>query len=69
MLEMIDEDTAYIKLRPKNEVTKASGPIWARFLYRRYVEGGKVSIVWRSIIDDECYPIDDSIMRINQSGW
>ncbi|KAF0689722.1 Aste57867_18833 [Aphanomyces stellatus] len=69
ILEMIDPNTAYLKYTPRNGVANASGPLCARYLYRRYYEENRVCIVWKSILEDECYPLDESVMRVHQSGW
>ncbi|RHY20693.1 hypothetical protein DYB25_005815 [Aphanomyces astaci] len=69
IIDMIDPNTAYLKYTPRNGVANASGPLSARYLYRRYFEENRVCIVWKSILEDECYPLDDSVLRVHQSGW
>ncbi|ETV98586.1 hypothetical protein H310_08707 [Aphanomyces invadans] len=69
IIDMVDANTAYLKYTPRNGVANASGPLSARYLYRRYFEPNRVCIVWKSILEDECYPLDESVMRVHQSGW
>ncbi|KAH9097356.1 hypothetical protein LEN26_017082 [Aphanomyces euteiches] len=69
VIEMIDPNTAYLKYTPRNGVANASGPLCARYLYRRYYEKNRICIVWKSIMEDDCYPLDESVMRVHQSGW
>ncbi|EQC26354.1 hypothetical protein SDRG_15840 [Saprolegnia diclina VS20] len=69
ILETIDANTVYVEYVPRNGVADASGVLCARYLYRRYYEDNRVVIVWKSILEDECYPLDESVMRVHQSGW
>ncbi|OQR90891.1 hypothetical protein THRCLA_09165 [Thraustotheca clavata] len=69
ILETIDPNTVYVEYVPRNGVADASGVLCARYLYRRYYEENRVVIIWKSILEDECYPLDESVMRVHQSGW
>ena len=69
ILEIVDDNTVYVKHRPQNEAAKATGSLWARSLYRRYEELNRITIVWRTIMEDECYPLDDNVLKMNHSGW
>jgi len=66
---VIDENTTYVELQPRGRMAEVSGPLSARFMYRRYLEDNRVIILWKSIIHDERYPIEDFVLQINQSGW
>jgi len=54
---------------PSHKFTEVSGPISGRFLYRRYFEVDRIVIVWQSIVDDECFPVTDDTLVLNQRGW
>ncbi|OQR82610.1 hypothetical protein ACHHYP_15696 [Achlya hypogyna] len=65
VLANVDESTVYITTKRQYSLSSAHRHV----IVKRYTEGRRFVIVWRSIEDDELFPFDDAFDVSREVGW